>query len=433
MATDPGSLARYRASHNKSGAAHVRVAELITERTLLIAELDKAHRSSANLHEYLSKRLQAEEVDRQSAIAAAVEEEAVGHLQAAAGFGSAAARREEEMQATIFALRAEVRLREEDLVELRAFRDERERFEAILADSRSALEDERRARRDDVARLEREHLCATDTIRKEMLRRVQAAKSNFGAIAGEVLERTMHTTVLEHHLMGRELIEQAQSTDSTIAENLKLRARNAELRRSNELLEQQVQEHARRSRTAQRLLERSLEQRLELQAREAASMSEATDELTRRAVDAERALHGLVLSADGASLASALGAPIAPSSVTTIELSDTYYRQRPGTARAPSTAPHFASNPGRQLHRELTPYDGRSHAALSTSTTAGGSASLRSRVPTIAAFDINNLLSPRPPPVGANAPKPPPPPSGPSVINRPLSAAPRRHRPMSAR
>ncbi|KAJ1638869.1 hypothetical protein T492DRAFT_941313 [Pavlovales sp. CCMP2436] len=419
MTTEPPGLAQSTAQYTATDARIVRIAVLTAERTQLVADLDKAHRATSDLHLYLSKRLAAEEQDRQTAIAAAVEEEAVSRMQAAAGFASAAASREEEMQFTIAALRAEVRLREEELLDLRTFRDERERFEAILADARYALEEERRARRDDAARLERTHVVETDSVKKEMLRRVQVAKASFGAIAGEVLERTMQTTVLEYHIMGRELIEQAHSTDLTLAENLKLRTRNAELSRSHGLLEQQVDEHARRTRTAQRLVEHH--------EREVALLSQVTDDLTRRALDAERSLQGLVLSTGGA--------PVAPSSVPVMGTSSLHYRQRPGSARAPSTAPLFASNPGR-LHRELTPRGGRSPStAMSTSTSTGASASVRSRAPTVAAFDINNLdnlLIPRPPPVGAYAPKPPPPSSGPSVVNRPFSAA-GRYRPMTAR
>lgn len=377
-----------------------RIAELTEERTLLLADLAAARKATTDLHEYLSKRLHAEDEDRQRVIGTAVERARAEWQQAQDELRAETARREDEAQATINALRDEIRLREADLVELRAFRDERERFEATLEESRNDLEKEKAARRADILRIERDHLIESDSIKKEMLRRVQAAKANFGAIAGDVLERTMQTTVLEHHLMGRELIEQGHTTDATIAENNKLRARNAELRRSIELLEQQVDEHAKRARAAQRMLERH--------AHEAAHIGQTTDGLTRRALDAERMLKGLSFSNQSAR--------VAPSFATLDLASSARATSRPMTARTQG------------WH---TPKHGELAEGPSLLSQSSGLASTpRSRAPTLS-FDLNNLVAPRPPPVG------PSPPAGaraeyrsPSTINRPFPA---RHRPRSAR
>ncbi|KAG8468686.1 hypothetical protein KFE25_013769 [Diacronema lutheri] len=403
-----------------------RIVALTEERAQLVAALASAHAATQDLHEYLAKQLHAEAEDRQRAVSRAVERAIADSRQAEAEQRKVAAQREQELLSIIDALRAEVRLREADLVELRAFRDERERFEAMLAHAREALEDEQKARREEVARLEREHLVETDGVKKEMLRRVQAAKASFGTIAGEVLERSMQSTVIEHHLMGRELIEQAQATDTTLAENTRLRARNAELRRAAELLEQQVHAHARRAHAAHRLLEGHQ--------RDAAQIGATTDELTRRALDAERALRCASIVASP----TVSSARVAPSGVGELD-----YTMSPRARPHRPYSAHHAVNVN-EAHA-LTPRAARSHAAMgglalrgasrlspaSACAMSTGASSAQSRAPTALPFDVHNLLAARPPPVGANRPKPPPPPSGPTVIHRPLSRT--RHRPMSAR
>lgn len=136
------------------------------------------------------------------------------------------------------------------------FKEEREQHFAQLARTCRELDDEKLAHTADVQRLERDHLVQLESVKKEMLARVQAAKASFGAVAGKVLDTTMHTTVLEHHLMGRELIEQSQTVSQTLAENQRLRAQNKELRRRADLIEAQLEQSTRRSRVAQMLMQR---------------------------------------------------------------------------------------------------------------------------------------------------------------------------------
>jgi hypothetical protein len=370
----------------------------------------------------LSEQLHAHEGERAHAISAALARAGAEHALALADQAAASARREQELAATVEALRHEVRLREADLLELRVFRDERERFTAQMDDLRARLETDRAAHAADVERRERSRMIETDSLKREMLRRVQAAKASFGAIASGMLERTLQTTVLEHHMMGRELIEQAQSTDATLAENTKLRTRNAELRRSVELLEEQVTEHARRTRLAQRALER----------RDAQPPQSADTERTLWARP-DGASHG----GDGAR--GAPGALALMSGGASSSLSQQQpYRQlqpqsaptRPWSARGPARSSFYAGGANGHATPALA-------GSVAPSVHSTGNSAEQSRVATaVRPLIFDQLLMPRPPPVGQHYTAPKPPPEAPfnvvTRLSRPGSSGGRR-RPLSAR
>ena len=166
---------------------------------------------------------------------------------------------ERSTASTITKLRAELAERTAELEYLVEFRGKRATMEAELVSLREQLAAERESRKQYEHERDVEAWRQREALNAEMLKRITRAKAAFLEITSEMLDSTVHRTMLENQNMSDELQALSARLDGLLHENLSLMSERASLSRELELQRQQEVTEVRRSLARRKLAETATE------------------------------------------------------------------------------------------------------------------------------------------------------------------------------
>lgn len=186
----------------RAAAAQLRVEEMSTARAEQSTEVDE-------LYQYLDAQMLSSARDRQANEAALREaqEEATrkqNELQ------TQMREAQEEADRTISELRAEVEEKDRELEELSAFRGVRPKMESEIAALREQIRMSKDAQQQQAHQLQVDLWRQREALNGQMLQRIKQAKDNFLGITSEMLDSTVHRTMLENQQMIDELALQVR-------------------------------------------------------------------------------------------------------------------------------------------------------------------------------------------------------------------------------
>ena len=121
------------------------------------------------------------------------------------------------------------------------------------------LDFEKKDRMRVLADKEREKVQATDSLKKEMLHKIQDTKTSLLSLRKEQLKTTTRLTVLQNHQLTTELEYQSKQTEKLLFKNAKLQEQVTTLKRDVEIHKQVEAELAKRSHYSQSLIKRLTE------------------------------------------------------------------------------------------------------------------------------------------------------------------------------
>ena len=138
-------------------------------------------------------------------------------------------------KAEISLLRVELEAKDQELRELHDFRGVRPAMEAELRALRQQIVDEQETRKREEHNLQVDLWRQREALNKQMMERVKQAKTNFLDITSEMLDSTVHRTMLENQNMCDELALMSTRLNSLLHENQKLHAECTSLKRELQL------------------------------------------------------------------------------------------------------------------------------------------------------------------------------------------------------
>lgn len=165
-----------------------------------------------------------------------------------------------ESSRTIALLRSDLQAKEDELVAVQEFRGIRPRMEAELAELKRSVELEQLARKRDEHNLHVEMWQQREALNKQMMERIQQAKAKFLDITSQMLDSTVHRTMLENQHMTEELQMQSEAMEKLIRENTALSADKAALQMQVRLQREQEVAEVRRSLARRKLAQTATQQ-----------------------------------------------------------------------------------------------------------------------------------------------------------------------------
>lgn len=144
-------------------------------------------------------------------------------------------------------LTAELADAKRDLEELHEFRGRRPQMEAELTALRQELNAQHEARQREEHQLHVDLWRQREALNVDMLQRVHQAKTNFLCLTSEMLDSTVHRTMLDNQNLSDELALMASRLDKLVHDNMSLTAERAALRRELQLKQEQEAAEVRRS------------------------------------------------------------------------------------------------------------------------------------------------------------------------------------------
>jgi len=154
----------------------------------------------------------------------------------------------------------ELELTRAELRELLEFRGVRPKMQAEI----NGLKEELREEREQRCRAEHEQQVSfwrqRQQMHDQMLERIKQAKTNFLDITAEMLDSTVHRTILENQRLGDELAVQSSQIEKLVHSNEGLLSEKRALRREIELQKEQQLNETRRSVARQRLAQTATDQ-----------------------------------------------------------------------------------------------------------------------------------------------------------------------------
>ena len=165
-----------------------------------------------------------------------------------------------ESSRTIELLRADLQSKEEELQAVQEFRGVRPRMESELADLKRSVQQEQEARKRDEHALHVEMWQQREALNAQMLERIQQAKAKFLEITSQMLDSTVHRTMLENQHMTEELQMQSDAMEQLIRENTDLTAERTALKMQIRMQREQEVAEVRRSLARRKLAQTATQQ-----------------------------------------------------------------------------------------------------------------------------------------------------------------------------
>ena len=165
-----------------------------------------------------------------------------------------------ESSHTIELLRTDLATKDYELKALIEFRGIRPQMEAELADLKREVVHEQDSRRRDEHNSQVEMWRQREALNKQMMERMQQAKAKFLDITAEMLDSTVHRTMLENQNMTEEISLQASSMEDLIIQNEKLKKEKVALQRELMLQREQETAEVRRSLARRKLAQTATQQ-----------------------------------------------------------------------------------------------------------------------------------------------------------------------------
>ena len=166
----------------------------------------------------------------------------------------------ESSPSTIELLRADLQSKEEELQAVQEFRGVRPRMESELADLKRSVQQEQEARKRDEHALHVEMWQQREALNAQMLERIQQAKAKFLEITSQMLDSTVHRTMLENQHMTEELQMQSDAMEQLIRENTNLTAERTALKMQIRMQREQEVAEVRRSLARRKLAQTATQQ-----------------------------------------------------------------------------------------------------------------------------------------------------------------------------
>ena len=189
---------------------------------------------SDELYEYLDAQMLSTARDRQ-ANEAALQTFQLESQKAHAALTQQMVDADRAAKAEISLLRVELEAKDQELRELHDFRGVRPAMEAELRALRQQIVDEQETRKREEHNLQVDLWRQREALNKQMMERVKQAKTNFLDITSEMLDSTVHRTMLENQNMCDELALMSTRLNSLLHENQKLHAECTSLKRELQL------------------------------------------------------------------------------------------------------------------------------------------------------------------------------------------------------
>ena len=165
-----------------------------------------------------------------------------------------------ESSRTIELLRSDLANKDNELKALTEFRGIRPQMEAELADLKREVMREQDFRKRDEHNSQVEMWRQREVLNKQMMERMQQAKAKFLDITAEMLDSTVHRTMLENQNMTEEISLQASCMEGLIAQNEKLTKEKGALHRELGLQREQEAAEVRRSLARRKLAQTATQQ-----------------------------------------------------------------------------------------------------------------------------------------------------------------------------
>ena len=198
------------------------------------------------LYEYLDAQMLSTARDRQSN-EAALHDFQIESQRKIAALQHQLEQKEQSAAAEIAQLKGQLETAHDELRALRDFRGVRPQMEAEMKALRQAIQDEKDERRRAEHRLQVDLWRQREALNVQMMERLKQAKTNFLDITAEMLDSTVHRTMLDNQNLGDELALQSSRIEWLMAENGKLTGERDELKRDVSLRQQAEVSEVKRS------------------------------------------------------------------------------------------------------------------------------------------------------------------------------------------
>jgi len=156
----------------------------------------------------------------------------------------------------VAALEATVQDQEEELFSLKEYKESKIELEANMKTLSESLQNEKKARQNDIDLLERKMFHEKERIKKEFLIKIKETKQNLLSMTEDQLHTTTKRTIMENEQMTTELQYQSRETERLLKLNTRLRSENKELKRNVGLTEEAGKEYAKKTYFYQKLIKK---------------------------------------------------------------------------------------------------------------------------------------------------------------------------------
>ncbi len=162
----------------------------------------------------------------------------------------------ERTRSEIKGLREEIVARDSKIESIMKYKEKEDSFVAEIKRLKEELDREKTDKEHVVKGKERQMFEATESLKKDMLKRIKETKANLMALNDEQLHATTRLTILQNHQLTTELEYQSKQTEKLLLKNTKLEEQIGALRRDVEIHKQVETELAKRSHLCQKVIKK---------------------------------------------------------------------------------------------------------------------------------------------------------------------------------